>query len=406
MWYQLLKRISDSGILLLILGLAFSCQPARNDLELSKFLIDSIQSQTIADSRIEVFSIKASYSGNDILLKGKTTNTGAVAKLKAQLKLQEVAFIDSIIRLPDPALGEKTWGLVTLSVANIRTTPANSAEMATQALMGTPVKLLQEENGWLLVQTPDKYIAWTQSSGIARLTLTELEKWKSSDRIIFLADYGLIVKSPDKNALPLSDVVMGAILTVDPGMKNSGSFTPVVLPDGRQGFIGIADCKNFRLWSQQVSPDSSGLLESAVNLMGRPYLWGGTSTKGLDCSGYTKSIYMTGGLILSRDASQQVLQGTEVPKEAVWAGLKAGDLLFFGRVAEGDLPEKVTHVGMYAGGSDFIHCSVSAGMVAVYSLDSTRTGYKPYYRTNLLHIRRIVGSPDQPVSFKSHPWYN
>ena len=105
MWYQLKKQISKSGILLIILGIAFSCNPEPNDLELSSFLIDSIQSQSIADSRIEVFSIKASYSGNGILLKGKTTNAEALAKLRSQLKLQQVDYTDSIIQLPDPALG-------------------------------------------------------------------------------------------------------------------------------------------------------------------------------------------------------------------------------------------------------------------------------------------------------------
>ncbi|MFA5816959.1 MAG: C40 family peptidase [Bacteroidales bacterium] len=397
------KRISNPWILLIILGIVVSCKPARNDLELSKFLIDSIQSQVIPDSRVEVFSIKASYSDNGILLKGKTTNSEALAKLEAQLKLQQVDYIDSIIRLPDPALGEKTWGLVTLSVANLRYTQAHSAEMATQALMGTPVKVLQEENGWFLVQTPDQYIAWTESAGIVQLTQSEMERWKSSERLIYLADNGLIVNAPDKSALPVSDVVMGGILVIENNGKGRGSYVPVELPDGRKGFISSADCRNFKEWSEQVLPDSTALVNSAFNLLGRPYLWGGTSIKAFDCSGFTKSIYLTGGRILSRDASQQVKQGSEVPRKAIWKELKSGDLLFFGRKASEELPEKVAHVGMYIGGSEFIHCS---GLVRVNSLDSTRTNFKPYYHTNLLHVKRIIGTQSLPVSFKSHTWYN
>jgi len=406
MWYQLKKRISSPGILLIIIGFAFSCRPERNNLELTKFLIDSIQSQAISDSRIEVFSIKASYSGNGILLKGKTTNSEALARLEAQLKVQQVEFTDSIIRLPDPALGEKTWGLVTVSVASLRSTPANSAELATQALMGTPVKVLQEENGWLLVQTPDTYIAWTQASGIVKLSKPELAKWKASERLIYLADNGLIINYADKGSLPVSDIVTGAILTADDSRKGGSSYTPVQLPDGRKGLVSSPDCTNFKSWSEQVSADSLALVKSAFNLMGRPYLWGGTSIKSFDCSGFTKCIYLTGGLILSRDASQQVLQGSEIPPEAIWKGLKSGDLLFFGRKATEESSEGVSHVGMYIGDSEFIHCSVSAGMVAVYSLDSTRTNFRSYYRTNLLHVKRIIDSQSMPVSFKSHPWYN
>jgi len=397
------KRISSSWILVIILGFAFSCKPVRNDLELTKFLIDSIQSQAIPDTRVEVFSIKASFSGDQILLKGKTTNTDALAKLESQLKLQRVEYLDSIIRLPDPALGEKTWGLVTLSVANLRYTPAHSAEMATQALMGTPVNVLQEENGWYLIQTPDHYIAWSESAGIVKMAQSGLDQWKSTERIIYLGDNGLIVNAPDKKASAVSDIVLGGILAIDPDGKSSGSYIPVELPDGRKGFINRTECRNFKEWCAQVSPDSTSLLNKAFSLMGRPYLWGGTSIKAFDCSGFTKSIYLTGGLILSRDASQQVLQGSEVPKVAIWKELKSGDLLFFGRKATEELSEKVTHVGMYAGNSEFIHCS---GLVKVNSLDSTRANFKPYYRTNLLHVKRIIGSTAQPVSFNSHRWYN
>ncbi|MCX6224255.1 MAG: SH3 domain-containing protein [Bacteroidia bacterium] len=165
--------------------------------------------------------LKATYSGDGILLKGKTTNPEALDKLEIQLKNQKVNYTDSIIRLPDPALKGKTWGLVTLSVANLRCNPAHSAEMATQALMGTPVKVLQEEKGWFLVQTPDQYIAWTESAGIAQLTESELQRWKASERLIFLADNGLIVNAPDKSSNPVSDIVMGGILAVETVEKNA-----------------------------------------------------------------------------------------------------------------------------------------------------------------------------------------
>ncbi|MCX6224256.1 MAG: C40 family peptidase [Bacteroidia bacterium] len=160
---------------------------------------------------------------------------------------------------------------------------------------------------------------------------------------------------------------------------------------------------NFKKWALIVAPDSAALLKCALNLMGRPYLWGGTSIKAFDCSGFTKSIYMAGGLILSRDASQQVLQGSEVPGDAIWQNLKFGDLLFFGRKATEALSERASHVGMYVGDSEFIHCS---GLVKVNSLDSTQANFKPYYHTNLLHVKRIIGTQDLPASFKSHPWYN
>jgi gamma-D-glutamyl-L-lysine dipeptidyl-peptidase len=403
MLYQLKNRINSPWMLLLILGVMVSCKPKTNNLELAKFLIDSIQSQTIPDSRVEVFQISATTFNDRILLKGKTTNIDAIAKLDAHLRNQGVECIDSITRLPDPALKGKTWGLVNLSVANIRYTPAHSAEMATQALMGTPVKVLQEQKGWFLIQTPDNYIAWTEEASIVQLTSEQMDTWKQSDRLIFISDFGLLRESQEKNATPVSDIVTGSILAIDQDAKSVGEHIAVRLPDGRKGFVQESETRKFREWCDQTSPDSLALVKSAFYCMGRPYLWGGTSMKAFDCSGFTKSMYLSAGLILSRDASQQVLQGSLVARSDIWKNLKSGDLLFFGRIASPDLPEKATHVGMYIGDSEFIHCS---GLVRINSLDSTRTNFKPYYLTNLLKVKRIIGSQEQPVSFRSHPWYN
>jgi hypothetical protein len=275
--------------------------------------------------------------------------------------------------------------------------------MATQALMGTPVRVLQKENGWFLIQTPDRYIAWTESAGIAPLTGLQLDRWKSSERLIYMGDYGLVYQNPENGAPPVSDIVMGGILAIGNGGKKDGNFMNVELPDGRKGFVRTTECLNFRQWAEQSVPDPASMLKTAFSFMGRPYLWGGTSSKGFDCSGFTKTIYMMGGLILSRDASQQVLQGVEVPGADIWNELKTGDLLFFGRKATAESGERVSHVGMYAGGSDFIHCS---GLVRVNSLDPARPNFKPYYRTNLLHVKRIIETPGIPASYKSHPWYN
>lgn len=405
MFYQLKKRIVNPWILTMILGIVVACQPAQNELEISKFLIDSIASQTINDGRVEIFTVKASYSGTGILLKGKTTHPEAADKLVAQLKGQNIELTDSIIRLPDPSLSGKTWGLVKLSVVNIRSTPAHAAEMATQALMGTPVRVLQEENGWFLIQTPDNYISWTPKAGIVQMTQQEMEKWKASDRLIFLADYGQVLSSPDASGQQVSDIVSGAIVASENGSKPAGSYMPVVLPDGRKGFILRTACRDFARWAGEVTPDQASLVKSAFSFLGRPYLWGGTSSKGLDCSGFTKTVYMTGGMILSRDASQQVFQGSEVPAKGNWRALETGDLLFFGRTATPELSERATHVGMYIGDSEFIHCNGTTGMVSVNSLDSTRSAYLPYFTTNFLHARRFIGSENSPVAFKSHPWY-
>ncbi|MCX6558556.1 MAG: C40 family peptidase [Candidatus Aminicenantes bacterium] len=406
MCWQSKKSISKASILWIAAVLALSCNPGKKDLATARSLIDSLRGQAIADSRVELFSVEAEWSGGRVLLTGKTTRPDVAADLVKRLKERRIACSDTIIRLPDPALGEKNWGLVTLSVANIRYQPAHAAEMATQALMGTPVRVLQEEDGWYLVQTPDRYIAWTEAAGIALKTQAQMDAWKGSARLIFLGDSGLILEGTEAASMPVSDIVSGGIVVKEAGMNGRGTMQAVQLPDGRQGFVSGPGFRDFEAWGNSISADPAVLVDFAQRMKGRPYLWGGTSVKGFDCSGFTKTVYLTGGLILARDASQQALQGTTViapAAPAVWQGLKAGDLLFFGRKANGETGERVSHVGMYMGDSRFIHCS---GMVRVNSLDATRADYEPFLLANLLHVKRIIGAGNGPAALKTHPWYN
>jgi hypothetical protein len=322
-----------------------------------------------------------------------------------KIRHEGIECVDSIGILPDQSLGENTWGLITISVANLRYKAANEAEMATQALMGTPVRILKEENNWLLVQTPDQYISWTQPSSLERISSTGLDNWKNQARMVITDDYGLIYSEPDTKSLPVSDLVMGCILAADPGMPARPGFTAVLLPDGRKGYIESFMAADFNRWVSGAQPTAEDLHRLAKGFLGRPYLWGGTSAKAFDCSGFTKTVYFMQGLVLNRDASQQVRQGIEIPLEDCWKKLQTGDLLFFGRKANKDQTERVSHVGMYLGNSEFIHSSTGFGRVNILSLDSTRTDFNSYFIDNLLHIKRFGNPETNPDKVLNHNWY-
>jgi len=400
---RLKRSISCIVIGIILSGITWSCSSIRHEAETASILIDSVKSERIPDSRVALFSIEAAGSRQGVVLKGKTTEPEVLIQLLELLKEKKIQYIDSVLRLPDEKLGDLTWGLVTISVANIRYKPAHSAEMATQALMGTPLQVLQEENGWYLVRTPDQYISWTESAGITTMNEQQHQNWITNPRIIFIEDNGLVLSLPDASSEPVSDIVMGGILSVMNNGENPGGFTGVSLPDGRKGYLPANQVRIFTDWLRAESTGSEHLTTLARRFMGRPYLWGGTSTKGFDCSGFTKTLYFMNGWVLSRDASQQVNQGSEVGMKGDWRNLQPGDLLFFGRKATAEKPERATHVGLYEGDSFFIHCS---GMVKINSLDSIRPDYKKYYTENLLHVKRILNSDSQPVRITDHPWYN
>lgn len=279
----------------------------------------------------------------------------------------------------------QNWALPHISVANVRTNPSHSSELSTQVLMGTPLRVHDRiSDGWYFVEMPDGYWGYVIDNSLTVTDDEYMKKWRDAPRVIVVSDREVKAYSGEKDNVTVSDLVQGDIM--EGSIKNGKRRTEVTLPDGRTAWVDTKDVMSLDKWSRQ-NPDASLVVSTAAAVMGTPYLWGGLSSKGMDCSGLTKMCYYRNGLILMRDASQQALTGTEVNEN----DLKKGDLLFFGNM----VTRRVNHVGIYIGDGIFIE---SAGRVRLNRLDAV---------DNFFFARRILGGGESKGITKviNHPWY-
>lgn len=298
------------------------------------------------------------------------------------------------------AVGEKTYGVINVSVADTRTRSSYAAEMATQLLLGQPVKVL-ERDGWWKIEGIEGYVSWIPSSSFVRMTKEEFNAWTAAPKIVFTDFYGFCYELPDEKLHTVSDLVYGNMLRLE---GEEGNFYQVAYPDGRRGFVLKNQAKTFEEWIAGQQLSEAAVLEAAFRMKGIPYTWGGTSVKGLDCSGFTKSVFFEFGVILQRDASQQAKTGEPVDITNGYDMLCPGDLLFFGKAATADKPARVRHVAFYIGNKEFIHAS---GFIKVNSLDPTQPHYDELNTKELLSARRIIGYVDTEgiQSISNNPLY-
>lgn len=369
-----------------------------NDRRKAEEIINRFEQNSIHDKRETVFNAEASFMKGQVVLKGETDNPELIEQLIDSLQPMKVQ--NEITLLPDSSVGDKPFALVTLSAANLRAEPRHSSELVTQALLGTPVEVLKKQDNWYLVQTPDRYISWVDGSGIFPVTEQELNNWQQSDKMIFTGSFAQIFETWQMEQ-PVGDVTMGGILMLQ---ERRWNYLKFAFPDGREGYTPIGNWVHYLEFIEKAGPDSTSVVEGAQNLKGRPYLWGGTSSVAMDCSGFTKMVYFMNGVILARDASLQARHGEAIDPGNDYVNLQPGDLLFFGQEKDENQPEKITHVAISLGNTEYIH---AAGMVEQNSFNPESELFSEYRKNTFIRARRIVGSEGKEGIrwIKEHTWY-
>jgi gamma-D-glutamyl-L-lysine dipeptidyl-peptidase len=343
-----------------------------------------VKARFAPDKRITVFDVAVERTAAGVVATGDVEDTSARDAITKALEDAGLGPVTNHVTvLPDPALGTARFGIVRVSVANVRSRPAHSAEMATQTLMGWTVRILEQQSGWYYVHTePDGYLGWIEELQLTVLDKAGLEAWTHAPRVIVTTPFATVVEQPTAEATPVTDVVAGALLQ---STARTAAWTTVALADGRRGFVPSVSAEALDSWTASRQPTGNNIERTALRFMGVPYLWGGMSSKGLDCSGYAKTVFRLNGIELPRDANQQALEGTPVPVDDQLTSLVKGDLVFFGAKATATTPERISHVAIYIGNGEILHAS---GLVRRNSLLPGSPIYSESLRNKLVCVRR------------------
>ncbi|MGB3774399.1 MAG: C40 family peptidase [Leeuwenhoekiella sp.] len=243
------------------------------------------------------------------------------------------------------------YGICPLSIVPMRRETADSSEMTNQVLYGEFFKVLEIRKKWSLIRLAhDNYEGWIDNKQYIQITADEYEECVNS-KIILAENLIQMVTDVDNNIICIP---MGA------------SLANIDLMKGNYSGSSIAGKKSKNLF-----------LDTALLYLKSPYLWGGRTPFGLDCSGFTQMVYRLNGFNLLRDASQQATQGEPL---SFIEECEPGDLAFFDN-AEG----AITHVGIMMPENHIIHCH---GEVRIDRID--HTGIYNVNRQTHTHKLRVI----------------
>jgi len=251
--------------------------------------------------------------------------------------------------------------VISTAVAPVHSGAAFTSEMITQGLMFESVSIQSEQDNWLNITMEDRYEGWIHNFYVSE------SRVNCQNSIIVTDRYAPLRLQHGKDSQIIALLSFG---TVVPLIEQSSGYCTIQMINGEEAFIPA---------QMEISPKNrSDIIKLAQNLFGVPYLWGGKSSFGYDCSGFVQMVLKTVGISIERDSNKQAED--EKLEDISISDAMPGDLMFF---SENDC---INHVAFIAGEGKIIHCS---GEVKIESIIEGELGFNNKLAT-LSHTSRSI----------------
>jgi gamma-D-glutamyl-L-lysine dipeptidyl-peptidase len=327
--------------------------------------VNFFRSEIGNDSRLFAFNVMTDATGEGrVVLRGYVEFPETRAALAKFLGALGFAVEDQLETLPDAELGKEIFGLVKAAHSLGYDRPSGKLRPETDCLIGEPLYLLREESGHLLAHTSEGYLAYVRSADVLRVDDAAFVRYLSGRR--------LQVKTNQQ--------VEGTMVPAGARLKWIGTEGDVVkaeLPTGVTINVPASACEVRNPPDAQID----AIITAAQQLIGTPYLWGGRTSDGIDCSGLVQMGYAGAGLRLPRDSYQQFYVGQLTATRWHTAGMRRGDTLYF----LGD-DGKIRHTAIYLGDDRYLQAVLPK--VRISSFNPKHPEYDEHRKASFAFAKR------------------
>ncbi len=328
-------------------------------------IVEQANADFYLDSRIWYQDIQAEIDGESIIFTGEAFYSIPVRGIARKLKKAGYDFevIDRVHYLPESFPDEQAYGIITEPYIMGRYKPVDVKQEGTEMLYGEPVRLIRETDKYLQVQSAIGYLGYIPKSALRRVNLQEWNRYQVGKQAVFMSndtlDNGIII-------------MMGTRL---PYLKND----KLLMADGSEKVISPED---YKIVDPKTNPLRQEILNSAQQYLGLPYVWGGRSADGVDCSGFVMQSYALNNINLPRDSDEMANVGRIIGYPGWMDAMLPGDLIFFAGSRR-----MITHIAIYMGDDRVIH-SLGKG-VQIQSMNPEHEDYSESLGRRFAFAKRI-----------------